>query len=428
MVPAYHAGSLRKTTVRLSKVQTYAGAAMVADYRLAYAQGSATGRSQLTSVTLCDGAGSACLPATTFAWQSGTTATTTITNIAGQNGTLSGYRPYVADFNGDGLADIMWDAESQTPATSTGTRVLWTGTGGGDFTVTSNFAGQDGQLSGYVPVIADFNRDGRPDVWWYAADLNGSTGATKQWMSTSSGSYTVATGPSAPTQNADVLAGLRWRRARRHVVVREQQVEITGGPSPMARSWAPATVGDATPGPAGRAATSRAPCRWAQEISTATASAIFSGSPHPGYPAARVWSTWLGLGPGGGFPTYLSGSDGNLNGYNPLFVDINGDGKTDVLWYSADSNGPVDRQPRPVAEQGRRHLRRDLQRRRAQWHGRRAIAPTSWTSTATACPTSCGSWRVSAALLPPRPARTASAGCSRAPTRSGSARATARSR
>ena len=56
------------------------------------------------------------------------------TNVAGQNGSLSGHRPYVADFNGDGLTDIMWDAENQTPSTSTGTRrILWTGTGGGSF-------------------------------------------------------------------------------------------------------------------------------------------------------------------------------------------------------------------------------------------------------------------------------------------------------
>ena len=44
VVPTYHAGSLLKTTVLLTNVQTYAGASMVADYRLAYAQGSATGR------------------------------------------------------------------------------------------------------------------------------------------------------------------------------------------------------------------------------------------------------------------------------------------------------------------------------------------------------------------------------------------------
>src|SRR6185369_1285738 len=99
IVPTYQAGSLRQITVRLKNVQTYAGESMVADYRLAYAQGSSTGRSQLTSVTLCDGTGAACLPATTFAWQSGTTTMTTIANVAGQNSTLSGYRPYTADFN-----------------------------------------------------------------------------------------------------------------------------------------------------------------------------------------------------------------------------------------------------------------------------------------------------------------------------------------
>lgn len=192
VVPAYQVGSLQQTTVRLINVQTYADSAMVADYRLAYTQGSSTNRSQLTSVTLCDGAGSTCLPATTFTWQSGTATATT--NVASANGTLSGYRPYVGDFNGDGIADVMWDAENLTPSTSTGTRVLWTGTGG-NFTSTSNFAGQNGQLSGYAPVIADYNRDGRSDVWWYAANGGGSTGANTRWFSTSSGSFTVAAGP-----------------------------------------------------------------------------------------------------------------------------------------------------------------------------------------------------------------------------------------
>ena len=65
VVPVYHAGALIKTTVRLTNVQTYAGANLVGDYRLAYQQGSVTGRSQLASVTQCDGAG-ACMPATTF--------------------------------------------------------------------------------------------------------------------------------------------------------------------------------------------------------------------------------------------------------------------------------------------------------------------------------------------------------------------------
>jgi hypothetical protein len=167
VTPIYHAGALIKTTVRLTNVQTYAGSALVADYRLVYQQGSATGRSQLAIVTLCDGSGN-CLPATTFAWQNGTITPTVISNVAGQSGALAGSRPYFGDFNGDGLPDIMWDAEGGNPGgnpnTSNGTRVLWTNAGGGSFSVNGNFANQNGTLAGYMPIIGDFNRDGRADI------------------------------------------------------------------------------------------------------------------------------------------------------------------------------------------------------------------------------------------------------------------------
>lgn len=36
VLPVYHAGSLIKTTVRLTKIQTYSGSSLVGDYRLAY--------------------------------------------------------------------------------------------------------------------------------------------------------------------------------------------------------------------------------------------------------------------------------------------------------------------------------------------------------------------------------------------------------
>ena len=54
IMPIYRAGSLINTTVRLANIQTYAGSALVADYRLAYEQGSSTGRSRLSTLTLCD--------------------------------------------------------------------------------------------------------------------------------------------------------------------------------------------------------------------------------------------------------------------------------------------------------------------------------------------------------------------------------------
>jgi hypothetical protein len=203
-VPAYQAGSLRQVTVRLTNVQTYAGASMVADYRLAYAQGTSTGRSQLTSVTLCDGGGT-CLPATTFAWQNGTTNVTVTSNVAGQDGTLSGYRPYVGDFNGDGIADVMWDGEQASYAISVGTRVLWAGTGT-SFTVTSNFAGQNGQITDKGPTVADFNRDGRSDVWWSGPSRVGSPVPITEGMSTNSSTFTVASGPAAPFEWATLIA------------------------------------------------------------------------------------------------------------------------------------------------------------------------------------------------------------------------------
>jgi hypothetical protein len=148
VLPIYHAGSLIKTTVRLTRVQTYSGSSLVGDYRLAYQQGSATGRSQLVSVTLCDGAGN-CLPATTFGWQNGSTTPTVAANVAGQNGTLVAAVPYLGDFNGDGLTDILWDSEQSGMSDvllSNGTRTLWTNTGSNSFSVTSNVAGQNGSL------------------------------------------------------------------------------------------------------------------------------------------------------------------------------------------------------------------------------------------------------------------------------------------
>ena len=151
ITPIYHAGSLIQTTVRLTDVQTYAGSTFVADYRLAYQQGSATGRSQLASVTLCDGSGN-CLPATTFTWQNGTTTPVVNNNVGGQNGiSLPPARPYLADFNGDGMTDIMWDKSRTTSGDCTaGIQALWTSNGGANFSANNNFNSQyEGAISGY---------------------------------------------------------------------------------------------------------------------------------------------------------------------------------------------------------------------------------------------------------------------------------------
>jgi hypothetical protein len=209
----YHAGAMVKATVRMSAVQTYAGSSLVADYRLAYQTGSATGRSQLASVTLCDGSGT-CLPATSFTWQNGTMNYSVVSNVGGQDGTLSTYNPYIADFNGDGLPDVFWDAgHGSSYSSSAGNHALWTNTGNGTFQATSNWLGQDGTTASsgigrgctagwevYYPMVADFNRDGRTDIWWMRARCGkGNYGVpTIQWFSNGSGGFTVSDGPYTP--------------------------------------------------------------------------------------------------------------------------------------------------------------------------------------------------------------------------------------
>ena len=69
--PGYTNGSMISNQQRLSKIQTYAGAALVKDYRLAYDYGGTGTASRLLNITEC-AADATCLPPTTFTWQAST--------------------------------------------------------------------------------------------------------------------------------------------------------------------------------------------------------------------------------------------------------------------------------------------------------------------------------------------------------------------
>src|SRR5262249_1990785 len=101
-------GDQQKVTMLLTNVLTSSPTGGVADYRLAYQQTSTTHRSFLTSVTLCDRASTpACLPATTFGWNSDDNFN------RGQPVTWgTGGRPPASfasgDVNGDGCGDAIY--------------------------------------------------------------------------------------------------------------------------------------------------------------------------------------------------------------------------------------------------------------------------------------------------------------------------------
>ncbi len=107
----YLAGSKVTTSQRLVAVKTYLGAALVRDYRLAYDNNEAIGRSRLTSITECEGLGN-CLPAVAFDHSAGTAGWQSNVTISNTWSPAQGYsdnntRPiFTGDWNGDGLTDI----------------------------------------------------------------------------------------------------------------------------------------------------------------------------------------------------------------------------------------------------------------------------------------------------------------------------------
>jgi hypothetical protein len=148
--PQYQVGSLSQTTVRLTDVKTYAGATLIADYKLSYQTSSSTSRSILTSVQLCDGSSPAnCLPATSFTWQ----GQSILPGSGGNNPGWGGYTLTTGDFNGDGTTDVL------VCPPSPGTCSLYYVNG------SSLTAGMTPGWGGYQIYAADFNGDGKTDLF-----------------------------------------------------------------------------------------------------------------------------------------------------------------------------------------------------------------------------------------------------------------------
>ncbi|MEI9932630.1 MAG: hypothetical protein WDM89_19375 [Rhizomicrobium sp.] len=111
----YQAGSVMKSTVLLSEVQTYAGANEVLDYEISYTPAaSGASHDELTTITQCDASSTQrCLAPLTFGWQGSRNVLTYSTvNQSIADSTKTG-NPLIAatvvagDFNGDGLTDAL---------------------------------------------------------------------------------------------------------------------------------------------------------------------------------------------------------------------------------------------------------------------------------------------------------------------------------
>jgi hypothetical protein len=177
------------------------GAVNVKTYRLTYDSGPVTHRSRLTKIVECNGNESKCLPGTSFNYAAGgTTRYVYNTNFLGSalttlpmQGVAGDYGLLLGDFNGDGKTDfIRW---SDTPTQN----MLYLSNGDGTFTQATNFNLTGDFLfksdGCYESIVADFNGDGLPDilrVMQATSNANASCGTVQNILHLNNGNGTFS--------------------------------------------------------------------------------------------------------------------------------------------------------------------------------------------------------------------------------------------
>jgi hypothetical protein len=192
-VVGYQAGSLVKSTLRLTNVQAYRSS-LIADYQLEYAATTAPHVSRLTSIKTCDGPG-ACFPATTLQWTSGFAGGFTLAyrqlNYPNDGQVWragDGHANHLADVNGDGKPDLVQIAKPSYSAQ------VMLSNGDGSFTLAhrqSNYP-NDGQIwrdgDGHTSYVADVNGDGKADL----VQIGNSVYGAQTLLSNGDGTFTLA--------------------------------------------------------------------------------------------------------------------------------------------------------------------------------------------------------------------------------------------
>lgn len=183
LVPLYEAGYVIEGLKLLASITSYAGTTKVRDYRLAYDNNGAAGRPRLASVQEC-GSDGVCVPPTLFGWsqEGGQLEGDAIRGMRTQayNTNSGGFQ--LEDMNGDGLLDLVYDADISTSwgcgasgsctlsTTVHSIRVLLnTGSGfGPDTEWGQRVYGYNDNGKGFR--LIDMNGDGLPDLLYNGGD------------------------------------------------------------------------------------------------------------------------------------------------------------------------------------------------------------------------------------------------------------------
>ncbi|MES9856861.1 MAG: FG-GAP-like repeat-containing protein [Sedimenticola sp.] len=152
-----------KSTQRLTAIESLVDSQSVKRYNLDYSQSEATGRSQLTSLSECDGNNN-CLPATQFDFEpprEGHDTALVTTDLNGSGWSEAAYERQVQDVNGDGRSDLVLLKKSEAevfvfPGKSDGTLE--------GVATHSNPSGSGWTSNAYTRYLLDANSDGLTDL------------------------------------------------------------------------------------------------------------------------------------------------------------------------------------------------------------------------------------------------------------------------
>jgi hypothetical protein len=253
------------------------------------------------------------------------------------------------DFNGDGLADILWHN------TSTGANVIWR---------SANSATQQTVATtppSWVASSGDYNGDGRTDILWHSNSTGtnviwrSGSAATKQAVATTPTSWRVA---GSGDYNGDGRADILWRNSSgANVIWRSGSAATKQAVATTPTSWLVAGSGDYN-------GDGRADILWRNSTG---ANVIWrSGSAGTQQAVAMAPTSWRVVGSGdyngdgradilwrnnstGANVIWRSGSAGTQQAVTTMSAawravgsgDYNGDGRSDILWRNSGSGANV---------------------------------------------------------------------------------------
>jgi isocitrate dehydrogenase len=162
---AYQNNSVIKVTKRLTNLKTYIGESLAGDNRLTYEAGTSTKRSRLKTYTYCDQSGN-CFAPVSLNWSEIANGLAAGTGGLAMSFNFGGAHDYVnipADLNGDGKSDLLSVNTGAGglyayAAIGRGDGTFETGVGG------QLSANNFGSTTTYTKLLGDFNGDGKTDI------------------------------------------------------------------------------------------------------------------------------------------------------------------------------------------------------------------------------------------------------------------------